>query len=83
VERDIDYAAIAVKNAIVEKFGRQNDLTGLVVTAGQRTIELRQGELLVANTRDELLALVRKAATYAQVWQGPSVVKAPIASRPE
>jgi hypothetical protein len=67
--RDIDYAATAVKTAIVEKFGRKNDLQALTVTAKERTILVehagRQGE----GTRDDLLAAVRKAADYDELWQ--------------
>jgi hypothetical protein len=69
MDRDIDYAAIAVKNAILEKFGRQEPLEELVVTAEKRTIELRHEGRAAGGTRDELLAAVRKAATYAQFWE--------------
>lgn len=69
MERDIDYAAVAVKNAILEKFGRQADLEGLAVTAGDRTIELRHGDRAVADTRDELLATIRRAASYEELWR--------------
>jgi hypothetical protein len=68
MDRDIDYAAVAVRNAIVEKFARQADLASLEVTAGERTIELRHGERTIAGTRDELLAIIRKASEYDRLW---------------
>ncbi|MFO0900690.1 MAG: hypothetical protein U0836_24945 [Pirellulales bacterium] len=68
MDRDIDYAAVAVRNAIVEKFGRQVDLDDLQVIAGERTIELRHGDLTAAGTRDALLAILRKASEYQNLW---------------
>ncbi len=67
--RDIDYAAIAVTNAITEKFGRANDLKDLQVTANDRTITLRDGQRTAEGTRDDLLAAIRAAETYDQVWE--------------
>ena len=66
--RDIDYAAIAVKTAIVEKFGRKADLQNLAVTANEKTITVRDGEHTAEGTRDDLLASVRAAESYAQLW---------------
>lgn len=66
--RDIDYAAVAVRNAIVEKFGHQNDLGDLAVTAHERTISLRHGKLHAEGTRDDLLAAVRRAVDYSRLW---------------
>ena len=43
MQRDIDYAATAVRTAIVEKFGRKNELAALDVNAGERTITVRDG----------------------------------------
>lgn len=67
--RDIDYAAVTVKTAIVEKFGRKTTLTDLTVTANERTLSVQDGEQMAEGTRDDLLAAVRKAETYEQLWQ--------------
>lgn len=66
--RDIDYAAIAVSNAIVEKFGRTSELQNLKVTANERTISVCDADQIAEGTRDELLAAVRAADSYAQMW---------------
>ena len=68
VARDIDYAAVAVKTAIAEKFGRQNELQDLNVTAGEKTIVVEHNGQTIEGTRDDLLAAVRKAETYAELW---------------
>jgi hypothetical protein len=70
--RDIDYAAIAVTNAITEKFGRANDLKELEVTANERTITLRHAARTLEGPRDDLLAAIRAAETYDQVWESPA-----------
>jgi hypothetical protein len=67
--RDIDYAAIAVRNAIAEKFGRTNELQDLDVAAGERTIVVRHANQAAEGTRDDLLAAVRGAATYDALWE--------------
>ena len=67
--RDIDYAATAVKTAIVEKFGRQNDLAELAVTAKERTIVVQHAGREAEGTRDNLLAAVRRAGDYDGLWQ--------------
>ncbi len=67
--RDIDYAAIAVKNAILEKFGRKCDLQDLDVSAGDRTIVVRHADKTADGTRDYLLAAVRAAGTYEEMWE--------------
>lgn len=69
MSRDIDYAAIAVTNAIVEKFGRQNDLQDLEVTANERTISVNHASRRAEGTRDDLLAAVRKAENYTHLWE--------------
>ena len=74
--RDIDYAATAVKAAIVEKYGRATSLENLQVTAKEKAIELRDGNRLAEGTRDVLLAAVRKAENYDDLWQN-----VPVASR--
>jgi hypothetical protein len=67
--RDIDYAAIAVQNSIVEKFGRKSDLANLEVTANDRTISVRDGRQTAEGTRDDLLAAVRGADSYELLWE--------------
>jgi hypothetical protein len=67
--RDIDYAAKAVERAIVEKFGRKEQLQDLQVTAQERTISVRHGERSAEGTRDSLLAAIRKAESYEDLWQ--------------
>jgi hypothetical protein len=67
--RDIDYAAAAVNRAIVEKFGRSNELQNLTLTAGESTITVRDGEHCAEGTRDDLLAALRGSETYADFWQ--------------
>jgi hypothetical protein len=57
------------KKAIVEKFGRQNPTADLLVTAKERTIAVQDGQRIAEETRDNLLAAVRKAESYEQFWQ--------------
>lgn len=66
--RDIDYAAAAVKKAIVEKFN-DVELQDLQVTAGERTIRVEFEGHSAEGTRDDLLAAVRKATSYADLWE--------------
>ena len=67
--RDIEHAAIAVKTAIVEKFGRKCELQDLVVTAKEKTILIQHGGLAAEGTRDNLLAALRAADTYSNLWE--------------
>jgi hypothetical protein len=67
--RDIDYAASAVRSALEEKFGRKTSLTDLEVTAGDRTILVVDGSHEIEGTRDQLLAAIRKAEDYSDIWQ--------------
>lgn len=67
--RDIDYAAVAVHKALVEKFGRKADLQALEVKAGETTISIEDGPYSVQGTRDNLLAAVRAADSYEAFWQ--------------
>ncbi len=71
--RDIDYAAVAVQKAIVEKFGRAADLQNLAVVAGEKAISLRDperdGQRGAAGSRDDLLAAIRAAESYDNLWQ--------------
>ncbi len=67
--RDIDYAAIAVKNAIAEKFGRSNDLEDLDISAGEKWIAISHQGRIAEGSRDDLLAAVRGAGTYDELWE--------------
>src|SRR5262245_33415526 len=69
MNRDIDYAAVAVKTAIQEKFGRASELDDLNVTANETTISVTQAEHLAEGTRDQLLAAVRKADSLERLWE--------------
>jgi hypothetical protein len=66
--RDIDYAATAVRTAIVEKFWR-DQLQDLETVAGDRTILIRHDGRTAEGTRDDLLAAVRKATSYLNLWE--------------
>jgi hypothetical protein len=66
--QDIDYAAAAVKKAIVEKFS-DVELQDLQVMAGERTIYVEFEGRNAEGTRDTLLAAVRKATSYADLWE--------------
>ncbi|HLA84279.1 MAG TPA: hypothetical protein VJL29_05765 [Thermoguttaceae bacterium] len=66
--RDIDYAAAAVQKAIVQKFN-DGSLESLQVMAGERTIYVEDGGRNAEGTRDDLLAAVRKATDYADLWK--------------
>lgn len=74
--RDIDYAAEAVKKAIVEKFGRQNPTDNLQVTANEKTITVQDGQQVAEGTRDSLLAALRKAGSYDQFWGQFTAIRA-------
>lgn len=67
--RDIDYAATAVRTALLEKFGRKHVIDDLQVTANESTISVQQGQHLVEGTRDSLLTALHKAASYDQFWR--------------
>ena len=67
--RDIDYAAIAVKTAIVEKFGRKSELGDLNVVADDTTILVDHAGRVAEGTRDDLLAAVRAADSYERLWE--------------
>jgi hypothetical protein len=68
VLRDIDYAAIAVKTAVVEKYGRTDSLENLHVVAKEATIALTDGEHAAGGTRDNLLIALRKSGSYRNFW---------------
>jgi hypothetical protein len=67
--RDIDYAATAVKTAIAEKFGRQLELDDLIVNADDTTISIRYQGQSAKGTRHALLAAIRDAHDFSQLWQ--------------
>jgi len=67
--QDIDYAAVAVKAAIVEKFGRDAALDDLTLTANNRTISVVHDGKRAQGTRDNLLAALRKADSYESFWE--------------
>jgi hypothetical protein len=67
--RDIDYAANAVRKAVEEKFGFKVSLKDLQVAAHERTISVIDGPHEIEGTRDDLLAAIRKADSYADVWR--------------
>lgn len=69
MDRDIDYAAIAVHKAIVEKFGRKTDLQNIEVTANERTISIHDPPRTAEGTRDNLLAAIRAADSYPNLWE--------------
>jgi len=65
---DIEYAAVAVRKSIVEKF-RTTLLDDLQAVAGDRTIAVIHGERKAEGTRDDLLAAVRKATSFENLWE--------------
>ena len=69
--RDIDYAAKAVKTAIVEKFGRTNALEDLRVFVNEKgsSISVCHRERVATGTRERLLVAVHRADSYEQLWQ--------------
>ena len=67
-DRDIDYAAVAVKKAILEKF-KDTALDGLQTVAGERTISIHHAGRKAEGVRGDLLAAVRKARSYANFWE--------------
>lgn len=69
MRRDIDYAAAAVKRAIVEKFSPSNQMERLHVEALETTICVADAGRRGEGTRDNLLASVRAAASYDELWQ--------------
>ncbi len=68
MSRDIDYAAVAVRNAIVAKFAHSEPLDNLSVDALEKTIIVRHGQRQAEGTRDQLLSALRCAETYDQLW---------------
>jgi hypothetical protein len=67
-DRDIDYAAVALKKALVEKFG-DAALEDLETVAGESAISIHHAGRTAEGTRHDLLAAVRKATSYANFWE--------------
>ena len=67
-DRDIDYAAVAVKKAIVEKF-KDVPLEDLQLVAGERFLLLHHNGRQAEGSRDNFLAAVRKATSYSNFWE--------------
>jgi hypothetical protein len=67
--RDIDYAATAVRNVLVEKFGREEPMEDLVLTANERTISVQHGSRIAVGTRDDLVTSARKVGSYEEFWK--------------
>ncbi len=67
-DRDIDYAEVAVKKAIVEKF-KDTVLDDLQTVAGERTISIHHAGREAEGTRDDLITAVRKATSYTNLWE--------------
>lgn len=69
-DRDIDYAAVAVTKAIMDKF---KDTTPepekLQVVAGESIISIHHAGRSAEGTRDNILATVRKATSYTNFWE--------------
>jgi hypothetical protein len=63
--QDIDYAAVAVKTAIIEKFGRASALVGLDGVANNRIISIKHDRNYAEGARDKLLAAIRKSRQLA------------------
>ena len=66
--RDIDYAAVAVRTAIVEKF-KDTALEDLQTVAGERTISICHAGHKAEGTRHDLITAVRDATSYANFWE--------------
>lgn len=67
--RDIDYATLAVRKRIEEKFAATDDMNKLQVTAGERTIRVQYADQSTTGTRDALLVKLRTAATLSDFME--------------
>ena len=69
-DRDIDYAAAAVTRAIMDKF---KDIApepeSLQVVAGESLIAIHHAGRSAEGTRDNLMAVIRKATSYSNFWE--------------
>ena len=64
---DIDYAAIAVRKAILEKV-RTTPLEDLQAVMEGKKIAIIHGGRKAEGTRDDLLAAVRKSTSMENLW---------------
>ncbi len=74
--RDTDFAAVAIKTALLDKYSKSNAMEDLELTANERTISIRHGGRAVEGTRDDLLAAIRKSETYDDFWKAFPRVRA-------
>jgi len=65
---DLQYAAVAVRKAIVEKF-RTTPLDDLQAIAGGGQISLQHAGRQAEGSRDDLLAAVRKSTSFDHLWE--------------
>jgi len=66
----IDYQANAVKKAIVDKFfPGQGDSAELEAVSSGRIISLKDDKHSAQGTRDDILAAVRAATSYSNLWE--------------
>lgn len=65
---EVDYAAVAVRTAIVEKFFGKAEPPDLHLESAGRMISIRDAGRSAQGTRDDLLATVRKTQTYDAFW---------------
>lgn len=70
MQRDIDYAAAAVRRAILERFPSETSDESLVVTAQDATILVEDRGMRAEGTRDELITRIRKVETLDKFWEG-------------
>jgi hypothetical protein len=67
---EIDYAANAVKKAIVDKFfPRQTEPVDLEAISTGKIIALKHDGKSAQGTRDDILAAVRAATSYSNLWE--------------
>ncbi len=66
--RDIDYAAVAVRKSIVDKF-RSEPLDAMEAIAGDTMIGIHHSGRIAEGTRDDLLAIVRGSTSYDHFWE--------------
>jgi hypothetical protein len=67
--RDIDYAAAAINRAVLEKFGRTNDLQHLKITAKESTIAVSDNTYAAEGTRHDFMDALRDCTSYPDFWR--------------
>lgn len=70
MQRDIDYAAAAVRRAILERFPEETSEETLAVHALEATILIEDRGMRAEGTRDELITRIRKVPTLDKFWEG-------------